>query len=93
MEGENNCSNSLSSNPFAALFPSLQRAFEFRQEQLQQGAFTEGSTAETPITLSLKDRHSPETDVHEAADREHELPQMINDVLQRVFLIAVNAGT
>ena len=94
-------------NPFAALFPSLEKAEDYRKQHefsatlVQTDHKHEGDTvmeAET-VKLSMKKIHgdskrnaSAQAIVDTVSDEE-EKAWILNDFLQRVFLITVDNGT
>ena len=101
MEDRN--SSQLAQNPFAALFPSAEKAEEYSKQhdgsvtslQSVQNADTVMQTQ--PITVSMKEIHddslsneSERVDMGEL--NEMDRAWMLNDLLQRVFLITVDNG-
>lgn len=101
MEDRN--SSQLAQNPFAALFPSAEKAEEYRKQQ--DGSVTSLQSVENadtvmqtqPITVSMKEIHDDSlSNESERVDME-EFDEMdrawtLNDLLQRVFLITVDNG-
>ena len=84
----------LSTNPFAALFPSLQHAEDYirstketnhvMKEQNQIGTDT------GQFNFTKKESRNDEQDMEDTGYEDK--PQMINDFLQRGFLFTVNSG-
>ena len=103
---EDRSSSQISQNPFAALFPSVEKAEEFRKQH--EDSLTTAKTVDKhrpdtvmqsqPITVSLKDvqdnnaTNESEHGDPEALNDEKDKVWMVNDLLQRVFLITVDNG-
>ena len=92
-------------NPFAGLFPSAEKAEEYRKQHDSSVASlqsVEKHNADTvmqtqPITVSMKEirddnlsNESEHVDVEELNEKDR--AWMLNDLLQRVFLITVDNG-
>jgi len=83
---EDRHSSQVSQNPFAALFPSVEKAEEYSTTHTQS------------ITVSLKDARNSDsktTPGHAEVEKlndEKDMMWMVNDMLQRVFLITVDEG-
>ena len=91
-------------NPFAALFPSVEKAEEYRKQHEDSVMQTvdqhqSDTVMQTqPITLSLKDVGNSDSTIEsehadiEALNDEKDRVWIVNDFLQRVFLITVDNG-
>ena len=83
---EDRQSSQVSQNPFAALFPSVEKAEEYSTTHTQS------------ITVSLKDARNSDSKTGSGLDEVEKLNVekdriwMVNDLLQRVFLITVDEG-
>ena len=83
---EDRQSSQVSQNPFAALFPSVEKAEEYSTTHTQS------------ITVSLKDARNSDSKTGselsevEKLNDEKDRMWMVNDMLQRVFLITVDEG-
>ena len=83
---EDRQSSQVSQNPFAALFPSVEKAEEYSTTHTQS------------ITVSLKDARNSDSKTGSGLDEVEKLNDekdrmwMVNDLLQRVFLITVDEG-
>lgn len=83
---EDRQSSQVSQNPFAALFPSVEKAEEYSTTHTQS------------ITVSLKDATNSDSKTGsglsevEKLNDEKDRMCMVNDMLQRVFLITVDEG-
>lgn len=67
-------------NPFAALFPSVEKAEEFRQNASALNVSAKG----------IIDNDSKPNSINEVQINEEERTWIVNDTLQRVFLITIN---
>ena len=92
---EDRHSSQVAQNPFAALFPSVEKAEEYRKQHNESELKGDMVTTHTQsITVSLKEVRESEsghTEVEKIND-EKERVWMVNDMLQRVFLITVDEG-
>ena len=83
---EDRQASQVSQNPFAALFPSVEKAEEYSTTHTQS------------ITVSLKDARNSDSKTGSGLDEVEKLNDekdrmwMVNDLLQRVFLITVDEG-
>lgn len=88
-------------NPFAALFPSVEEAEEYskkHEESIVQTHNVDTLMQTQPIRVSIKEIHSDTTIESECSDMqtskndEKDRAWMMNDLLQRMFLITVDDG-
>ena len=96
---ENRNLSQIAQNPFAALFPSVEKAEEYRKHHNE--SYLKGdmvSTHTQSITVSLKEAResssksdSGHAEVEKINDNKEGV-WMVNDMLQRVFLITVDNG-
>lgn len=97
---EDRHSSQVAQNPFAALFPSVEKAEEYRKQHNESDLKRDlpVTTHTQSITVSLKEARendpkseSEHTEVEKIND-EKDRVWMVNDMLQRVFLITVDEG-
>ena len=97
---EDRPSSQVAQNPFSALFPSVEKAEEYRKQRGDAGL--KGDIVNTQIqsiTVSMKEvsrdndskAESGRAEVEKITD-EKDRVWMVNDLLQRVFLITVDDG-
>lgn len=89
----------MAQNPFAALFPSVEEAEEYskkHEESIVQTHNVDTLMQTQPIRVSIKEIHSDTTIESECSDMqtskndEKDRAWMMNDLLQRMFLITVD---
>ena len=87
--------SNLTSNPFAALFPSVEKAEEYSREQTrksQKVGESHVSSQGSSVTISLKNEDAVPQIIEGHEKSDEETARVVNDLLQRVFLIAVDNG-
>ena len=99
---ENRNSSEVAQNPFAALFPSVEEAEEYTRQHGEvitvHSPKADTVTKVEPISVLLRDVQDigsgkeTEHSVTEPLIDEKERAWMLNDLLQRVFLITVDNG-
>lgn len=96
---EDRHSSQVTQNPFAALFPSVEKAEEYRKQHNDPEIKDDLVTTHTQsITVSLKDvsnndskTGSGHAEVEKLNDEKDRI-WMVNNMIQRVFLITVDEG-
>ena len=87
--------SNLASNPFAALFPSVEKAEEYSREQRrksQKVGESHVSSQGSSVTISLKNEDAVPQIIEGHQRGDEETARVVNDLLQRVFLITVDDG-
>ena len=94
---EDRHSSQVAQNPFAALFPSIEKAEEYRKQHGESELKGDIVTTQS-ITVSLKEVQGNDSKSESACVEmeiiidEKDRLWMVNDMLQRVFLITVDEG-